>query len=89
MTSKLTCAVVDIDLGDVSGLELVRQFFVKGVRFPVVFVTGSKDDIIRRRAMDLGCVAYLLKPIPAAGLIQAIENATGAPAAPFEPSGRL
>jgi FixJ family two-component response regulator len=78
MTRKLACAVVDIDLGDVSGLELVRQFFVKGVRFPVVFVTGSEDDMIRRQAMDLGCTAYLTKPIPAAYLIQAIKDATGA-----------
>jgi FixJ family two-component response regulator len=73
-TSQATCFVVDIDLGDISGLELVRQLRVSGPSFPVVFITGNKDDSIKMRAMELGCVAFLAKPFSAPQLIEAIEN---------------
>jgi FixJ family two-component response regulator len=73
-TSKAACFVVDIGLGNASGLEMVRQLFLAGPRFPVVFMTGIEDASIKKRAMTLGCVAYLRKPFSPVQLIEAIEK---------------
>jgi FixJ family two-component response regulator len=63
ISSAAACLLVDIQLGDVSGVELGRHLASCGFMFPIIFMTGSQDDTFRRQALDLGCVAYLLKPL--------------------------
>jgi FixJ family two-component response regulator len=76
-TSKANCLVVDIQLGDISGVELVRQLTESGFTFPVIFITDLDDETIRSQATQLGCVAYLRKPVSADRLIEAIVKASG------------
>jgi FixJ family two-component response regulator len=76
-TSNAACLVVDIQLGDISGIELGRLLSVKGLTFPIIFITGSRDERHRQQAIDLGCVAFLLKPFPSDRLIEAITSAIG------------
>ena len=73
-TSEAACLVVDIQLGGISGVELGRQLFASGFTFPIIFMTGSRDELHRRQAMDFGCVAFLLKPFPEDRLIEAITS---------------
>jgi len=75
--SKARCLVVDIQLGDISGIELVRQLTVKGFKYPVIFITARDDEEVRRQAEAAGCVALLTKPFAAKLLIDAIVLATG------------
>ena len=75
ITTEASCLVVDIQLGDISGVELGRQLSATGFEFPIVFMTGSQEEIHRRQAIDLGCIAYLNKPFPAKQLIDAIAQA--------------
>jgi FixJ family two-component response regulator len=77
MRSEASCLIVDIQLGDISGVELGHQLAVTGFKFPIIFMTASEDDTTRRRAMQLGCVAYLRKPFPADELIDAVVKAIG------------
>jgi len=75
---QAACLVVDIQLGDISGVEMVRRLSATGFTFPIIFITfitGSQDELHRRQAMDVGCVAFLLKPFPADSLIEAIRRA--------------
>jgi FixJ family two-component response regulator len=76
-TSKATCLVVDIQLGDVSGVELAHQLLVGGFAYPIIFITGLDDDVIRRQAIAAGGVAVLRKPFPAKMLFDAIEKVVG------------
>jgi FixJ family two-component response regulator len=76
-TSKAQCLLSDIELGDISGLELGRQLVANGFDFPIVFMTGSEDHRIRRQAIEFGCVAYLLKPFLSDQLLEAIRLAVG------------
>ena len=76
-TSNAACVVVDIQLGGISGVELGRQLSAKGFTFPIIFITGSRDELHRQQAIDLGCVAFLLKPFPSDRLIEAITSAIG------------
>jgi FixJ family two-component response regulator len=76
-TSKANCLVVDIQLGDISGVEMGRQLTETGFTFPIIFMTGSDDEITRTQATQLGCVDYLRKPFSADRLIEAIVKAIG------------
>jgi FixJ family two-component response regulator len=75
-TSKAACLLVDIQLGDISGVELARQLSAIDCIFPVIFMSGSSDTVMYRQAMDLGCVAFLHKPFPADQLVESIMMAT-------------
>jgi FixJ family two-component response regulator len=76
-TSKATCLVVDIQLGDISGVELAHQLAAEGFLYPIIFMTGLDDEVIRRQAVAAGGVAFLRKPFPAQMLFDAIKKAAG------------
>jgi FixJ family two-component response regulator len=69
------CLVVDIDLGGMSGIELRRRLADRGCAVPIIFMTALDDEATRARALDAGCIAYLLKPFPSRCLIDAIKIA--------------
>jgi FixJ family two-component response regulator len=74
-TLEPTCLIVEIQLGSISGLELVRALCADGFTSPVIFITGSHDELHRQQAMELGCVAFLLKPFSAEQLIESVTKA--------------
>jgi FixJ family two-component response regulator len=76
-TCRATCLLVDIQLGDISGVELAHQLAADGFKFPIIFMTGHRDACIEREAFAVGGVAFLYKPFPVTTLIEAIKNATG------------
>jgi len=76
-TAEPACLVLDIQLGDSSGIELGRRLSAMGCTLPIIFITGSQEERLRRQAMALGCVAFLLKPLSADRLIEAITTAVG------------
>jgi FixJ family two-component response regulator len=76
-TCRAICLLVDIQLGDVSGVELARQLAADGFKFPIIFMTGNADTLMERQAFAAGCVAFLSKPFPTTTLIEAIEKAIG------------
>jgi FixJ family two-component response regulator len=69
------CVIIDINLLDQSGIELRRQLADRGVRLPVIFITGNDSDANRSAAIEAGCIAYLSKPFAARSLIEAVERA--------------
>jgi two-component system LytT family response regulator len=72
----LTCPVdlmfLDINLGGMSGLELLETSVV---RCPVVLTTAHPDYALR--AYDLRVADYLLKPFSFARFFQSVERARG------------
>ena len=76
-TSKASCLVVDSNLSDIFGMEMVRQLMETGFTSPIIFMTGRDDEIARNQATQLGCVDYLRKPFSADRLIAAIVKAIG------------
>lgn len=69
------CLVLDINLGDGSGIELCHRLTDVGVSLPVIYITGNDSDATRMAAMASGCLAYLTKPFPAESLIEPIKRA--------------
>lgn len=69
------CLILDIQLGVVSGIELGRAISLSADSIPIIFITGNDSEPTRRRAMDVGCIAYLTKPLSAAVLVDAVTKA--------------
>lgn len=76
-TLEAACLVVGVQLGGISGLELVRALCAEGFTLPVIFITGSRDERHRRQALELGCVAFLLKPFSEEQLIETVRKVLG------------
>jgi FixJ family two-component response regulator len=75
--SRAAALLLDVHLGDMSGLELSRRLLSDGLGIPTVFLTGSTDPEIRHQAAALGCVAFLEKPFAARKLLEAVATASG------------
>jgi len=74
-TSAAGCAVVDLELGTMSGFELARHPAVVAKKLPIIFISGTADETARASANALGCVEYLRKPFMPVELIGAIFRA--------------
>jgi FixJ family two-component response regulator len=68
------CLVLDLQLPDVSGLELQREL-AAGEGPPIVFITGHGDIPSSVRAMKAGAIEFLPKPFREQDLLQAINAA--------------
>lgn len=72
---RTTCAVVDIQLPGLGGIELQRELRAAGRTTPVIFVTALADENIRARAMAAGAIALLRKPFDAAAFDRCLDSA--------------
>jgi FixJ family two-component response regulator len=79
---EAACLIMDINLGDGSGLDLARRLADLGLAVPIIFMTGGHEDTIRAQCLDFGCVAFLLKPFTEESLTEAIAEATRGPIRP-------
>ena len=66
--------ILDVQLPGLSGFELHEQLMKRGIRLPVVFITGQDQPLYREKARMAGAAAYLTKPFPAAKLIAAVRK---------------
>ena len=70
------CVLLDIDLGDASGIELRYRLKARGNSIPVIYMTGNDSPAVRMTAPhQSGCLAYLTKPFSTRSLMEPIERA--------------
>lgn len=69
------CAVVDLAMPDLDGLELQQQLHGAGIERPIIFVTGEADVPKTVRAMKAGAIDFLTKPVDAKALLAAVARA--------------
>lgn len=69
------CAILDIELPGLSGLELAERMTHEGRGIPVVFITAHRDLAIRA-AIRRTHRPFLEKPLDEEGLLDAIAQAT-------------
>jgi FixJ family two-component response regulator len=70
------CAVLDVSMPGLDGLELQRALTAtNGFHRPVLFVTGKGDIPTSVRAMKAGAIDFLIKPVKDVDLFEAVSRA--------------
>jgi FixJ family two-component response regulator len=72
---RTRCAILDIAMPGMSGLDLQQELARRGQKIPIVFITGQKDKTIQARAFKQGAVRLLLKPFSDTALLEAVTAA--------------
>jgi FixJ family two-component response regulator len=72
------CAVLDVSMPDLDGLELQQALTAERSQRPIIFLTGQGDIPTSVRAMKAGAIDFLTKPVSDADLLTAIANAVQA-----------
>ena len=74
MTTEAICLIVDIQLGEGCGIEFAQHLAYAGFTMPIIFMTADDNESVKRRALEVGCVAFLPKPFSTNVLIEALVN---------------
>jgi FixJ family two-component response regulator len=69
------CAVIDLHLPGLTGLEVQQRLTRAGVRLPTIIITGHDQSGTAERVLAAGASAYLRKPLDEERLLAAIESA--------------
>jgi FixJ family two-component response regulator len=74
VTTEAMCLIVDIQLGESSGIELARHLAKARFTIPIIFMSADVHESATRQAVEIGCVAFLSKPFTAEILIEALAR---------------
>lgn len=67
--------LLDMDMPNVNGMDILNDMRGKGLDIPVVVLTGVSDVDLAVRAMKLGAFDYLIKPVDDDNLLEVLNNA--------------
>jgi FixJ family two-component response regulator len=70
-----SCLILDINLPDLSGLDIQQRMSAENFSTPIIFITGYGDIPTSVRAMKAGAAEFLTKPLDDEVLIGAIRDA--------------
>jgi CheY-like chemotaxis protein len=71
---SLILILSDINMPGMSGLEMLPQVKAARPNVPVIMITAYGDEATRKKAMELGAVGLLTKPIDFGSLRQEIDR---------------
>lgn len=83
------CAVLDLRLPGLTGLDVLERLAEAGIRLPVVLVTGHDQPGVAERALATGAAAYLRKPLDDESLLNAVASAARAATDPHKTKVQL
>jgi len=72
-----SCAILDIRMPGLSGLDVAQRMHSESLRVPVILITASDDAAIDRSAAAAGATCLLRKPFSTDKLLDAVCEALG------------
>lgn len=72
--ARFDCVVSDVSMPGMSGLELLGRLADRGVRWPVILITGHGDVDMAVKAMKAGAFDFVEKPFDEIHLLETIRN---------------
>ncbi|MBK1877932.1 response regulator transcription factor [Pelagicoccus mobilis] len=72
---KPDCILLDINMPEMSGLELQNELNIGKINTPIIFLTGSGQIPESVQAIKAGAIDFLPKPFEEAALLDAIGRA--------------
>lgn len=67
------CILLDVRMPDMDGLEVQERLNAKGVRLPVIVITGHGDVPVAVRAMKAGALDFVEKPFTEDAILGSIR----------------
>ena len=83
------CAIFDVSMPGLDGIELQAALKAGGVERPVIFITGVGDIPVSVQAMKAGAMDFLTKPVKSRQLLAAVALAAEKEAQALEVRGEL
>ena len=65
--------LLDVNLPNISGMEGLQEFRKLDPSAPVVFLSGSDDNNLIRRALDMGVMGFIPKTLSSEIMLQALQ----------------
>lgn len=69
------CLILDVNLGNASGLDFQQELIDSDTRVPVILISGFGDVPKTVRGMKAGAVTFLTKPFEEDAMLSAIDEA--------------
>ena len=73
--AETACLIADIQMPEISGIELHRRLVDAGRAVPTILVTAYPDDEAHIQALRDGVVGYLSKPVDEKRLVECLRDA--------------
>ena len=77
-SNQTDCLVLDLQMPEINGFDVLDALFAERNDTPVVVITGHDEAGMAELLLARGASAYLLKPVDEAALVDAIDFAIGA-----------
>jgi FixJ family two-component response regulator len=69
------CAIVDVQMPGMSGIDLQRVLAEQGHRIPLIFITAFPEERVRDGVLRAGAVCFLSKPFDGRNMIDCLHAA--------------
>ena len=76
---RTACAILDMKLPGMNGLDLQRRLITRPRVMPIVFVSAHDDTVMRADAIRAGAMAFLKKPFDGRTLLDALSRLDSIP----------
>ena len=83
------CAILDMRMQGLRGLDVQRALIERGVQLPVIFLSGESEMTEVISALKHGAADFLLKPVDTDELLNAISRALASGTADTDPKTAL
>ena len=75
--SQISCIVTDVEMRQMSGLELLRSLKKSNPALPVIIITGKPSERSEAFYLESGAVGFFRKPVDGEALIELIDSVCG------------
>jgi FixJ family two-component response regulator len=73
--AETSCLISDIQMPEMSGIQLQDVLHTRGHDIPIIFVTAFPDDRVRAQALNRGAICFLTKPFDGEALLGCLAAA--------------
>ena len=71
---RAMCAILDMRLPGMNGLDLQQRLVARPTPMPIVFVSAHEEAAMRAMALRAGAIAFLKKPFDNSTLLDALSR---------------